>query len=315
MDHDRARRLVSAGRESSIRAMHRLDDRRRLLDHLVQLGLWAVGAGLSCYSFLHLGGGARLLACVTGYLVSGTALNESILLMHEGMHMVLFRRRALNRWVGVLCGASVLMSFSAYQIQHLKHHAFLGQAGDPDEYNNYAQAGWRLWALHCTRVLCGSILYIFFIPGLSWARTKGAVRKRIFTEFALIGALIILLFMTVPTWALIQAWGYPLLVVNFMMNFRGLANHSLAEPRDAFLASRNLRCGPVVRFLLLQENYHMTHHLYPLAPSYRLHQLDSLLRDRYPREASGPGFLWFLGCFFRALWLRDGSPIGIEEHP
>ena len=314
-DHDRARRLVSKGREDGIRTLHQLNDVRRLADHVVQLTLWIGGGVLSCFAYTKLSGASRSALCGLGYLLSGTALNESILLMHEGMHMVLFRNRAVNRLAGVICGASVLMSFSAYQIQHLKHHAFLGQTGDPDEYNNYAKPGWKLWSLHLTRAFLGSILYIFFIPILSWIKTKGAVRRRIFNEYALILLLLVGLFLSFPVWILAQVWGLPLLVVNILMNLRGLANHSFAQPKDAFTASRNMQCGPVVRFLLLQENNHLAHHLYPLVPSYYLHPLNELLQDRYPQEATGPGFLWFLGRFFRALWHGDLRPIGVIEHP
>lgn len=314
VNHSRARRLVSAGREDAIRRLHGLDDRRRSLDLLIYPALWCLGATLSCLAWSRLQGPPRLLFSALGWLFSGAALNAHILLVHESMHGVLFSRKGWNRWAGSLVGLTFLMSSNAYKIQHLRHHAFLGEAGDPDDYNNYARPGWKLWVLHCTRVLFGSFLYIFLIPSLSWGKAKSEERRRMVEDYALMLLLVVLAATLVPIWILVQAWGIPLLVCNFMMNARGLTQHSLAEPKDAFLASRNIRSGALVRFLLLQENYHLTHHLYPRVPSYHLHELNGLLKDRFPREVTGPGFTWFLGRFFVALWRRDDKAIGVVLH-
>jgi fatty acid desaturase len=68
-----------------------------------------------------------------------------------------------------------------------------------------------------------------------------------------------------------------------------------------------------VRFLVLNENYHLEHHLYPEIPSYHLHQLHLLLRDRFPRSVSGRSYSGFLARFLRATWRRDETPIGVTR--
>ena len=52
---------------------------------------------------------------VAGILVTAVALNTFPLLMHEGMHGVLFANRRWNWIASVLPGSTFLMSFSAYQ--------------------------------------------------------------------------------------------------------------------------------------------------------------------------------------------------------
>jgi fatty acid desaturase len=314
LNHSQARRLVSLGREAQITAMHRLDDRRRVVDLLAYPGLWLCGALISCLAWREIQGPWRLITCALGWLLSGVAINAHILLVHEGMHGVLLKGKFISRLAAAAFGYSVLMSYSAYKVQHLRHHAFLGKAGDPDEYGNYAKSGWRLWALHCLRVGLGSFLYIFLIPALSYGKARGDERIQMLQEYAGLSLLLGLCVWALPAWLLLQAWGLPLLVVNFMLNTRGLTQHSLAEPEDAFLASRSIRSGALVRFCLLQENYHLAHHLYPRVPSYRMHALNELLKDRYPREVTGPGFMWFLGRFFLALGRGDLRPIGVVEH-
>src|SRR5882724_10890517 len=177
--HPEARRLVSAGKEARLAQLHGLDDARRCLDLAFTLGLWAGGALLSCWAWSQLSGWPRWAFAVLGWVPSAVAMNAHILLVHEGMHGVLFSRRGLNRWAGSLLALSVLVSSAAYKVMHLRHHAFLGQAGDPDEYNNYAKPGWRLWALHCVRLALGSYLYLALIPLLSWKKARPVERVKI----------------------------------------------------------------------------------------------------------------------------------------
>jgi fatty acid desaturase len=313
--HAEARRLVSNGREAAVADLHVLDDGRRWLDLGFTLLLWTMGAALSCWAWAHGQGWHRWALAALGWVPSAVAMNAHILLVHEGMHGVLFRGRGLNRWAGALLAHSVLMSSSAYQVMHLRHHAFLGQAGDPDEYNNYAKPGPRLWALHCLRLALGSYLYLALIPSLSWPKARAAERSRMVQDYALLALLLAVLIHWVPFWILAQAWLLPLVLVNFMMNTRGLTQHSLSNAQDAFLASRSIRSGRLVRLCLLNENYHLAHHLYPRVPSYRLHRLHQLIHDRYPRELAGPGFLWFVGRFGVALWRGEDRPIGVVAGP
>ena len=51
-----------------------------------------------------------------------------VLLLHEGMHGMLFSSRFWNRWVSVLLVTTFLMSLSAYQAMHLRHHTLPGRS-------------------------------------------------------------------------------------------------------------------------------------------------------------------------------------------
>jgi hypothetical protein len=72
-----------------------------------------------------------------------------------------------------------------------------------------------------------------------------------------------------------------------------------------------MRPHPVVAFCLLNENYHLEHHLFPEVPSYHLRELHELLWPRLPRAVTGQSYVGFLLRFLRATWRLDETPIGL----
>ncbi|HSN87475.1 MAG TPA: fatty acid desaturase, partial [Thermoanaerobaculia bacterium] len=170
-----------------------------------------------------------------------------------------------------------------------------------------------LWALHFVRLTVGCFLYILLIPVLAWRRGGPEDRRRIFEEYTILGAGWTAAFLLIPFEALLHGWLIPLVAVAYMTQIRGFTQHGITDPTDPLLASRSIHPGPLVRFLVLNENYHLEHHLYPEIPSYNLRQLHHLLRDRLPRSVTGSSDSGFLARFLRATWKRDDSPIGVTE--
>jgi len=310
--HQDARALVVRGLEGRVAALRTFDIGKRLAELALFLGLWAVGAGLTLAVHYGVGPGwARLLLYVPGVFLSAVAINAFVLLLHEGMHNTLFPCSFCNRWVSVLLGLPVLMSFSAYQVMHLRHHTYLGDPRDPDDYENYTSRPHLLWLMHCTRLLCGAFLYILFIPVLALRHGSRSQRRRVVEEYALLAVVFGALAWTVPADLLLLTWLLPAVIVGYMTNIRGFTQHGIAVAADPFLASRTMRPHPVVAFCLLYENYHLEHHLFPEVPSYHLPELHALLWPRLPRAVAGSSYLGFLGRFVRAAVRGDLSPIGL----
>ena len=69
--------------------------------------------------------------------------------------------------------------------------------------------------------------------------------------------------------------------------------------------------NPLIAFFLLNENYHLEHHLFPEIPSYHLPRLHQLIWPKLPRAVSGHSYLAFLATFFRATPRMDETPIGL----
>jgi fatty acid desaturase len=302
---------LSRGLETEIAGLRRLSLAHRAVELAAFPLLWAAGAALALRAAALPSSPARVLLEIAGVLVAALGLNAFVLLLHEGMHHVLLRSPVWNRWVSVLLGGGVLISFTAYQVMHEAHHRYLGDPRDPDEYHNYTSSPALVWALHYMRLLVGAFLYVLLIPLLAWRRGSPRERLHIVQEYALLGAAWAAALVIVPFPILLRAWLLPLVAVAVMTQLRGFTQHGITDPSDPLLASRSIHPGPVVRFLVLNENYHLEHHLYPEIPSYNLRRLHLLLRDRLPRCVTGSSYSGFLARFLRATWRRDETPIGV----
>jgi fatty acid desaturase/membrane-associated phospholipid phosphatase len=272
-------------------------------------------AELACFAGLAASG---VFLTVTGWTAAGIAatalaLNAFVLFMHEGMHDSLFRSRRANWFGSVLLGATFLMSFSAYRVLHTRHHHFLGDPRDPDDYRNYTGRRALLWSLHFVRLTCGSLLYLGLIPMLALKYGAHAERRRILGEYALLLVAYSALLRFVPTPLLLVAWGIPLLIVGNLTAIRGFTQHGITDASDPYIASRTILPHPIVEFFVLHENYHLEHHLFPEVPSYHLPRLHRMVWPQLPRVVSGRGYLQFLGRFLRATSRLDETPIGLER--
>ncbi|MEA2605173.1 MAG: hypothetical protein QOF89_6165 [Acidobacteriota bacterium] len=305
---------LAQGLEGEIAALRRLSLRHRAFELAAFPLLWAAGAGLALGS-VQFPPPTRYLLQAAGTVLAALGLNAFVLLLHEGMHHTLLRSRVWNRWVSVGLGGCVAISFTAYQVMHEQHHRYLGDPRDPDEYRNYTSSPTLLWALHFVRLTVGCFLYILLIPVLAWRRGTAADRRHILQEYAVLAAAWTAVFVLIPLPVLVRAWLLPLVVVAVMTQLRGFTQHGITDPSDPLLASRSIHPGPLVRFLVLNENYHLEHHLYPEVPSYHLRRLHLLLRDRLPRSVSGRSYSGFLARFVRAIWRRDETPIGVMAGP
>jgi len=122
------RRHLAREASNGFAACTRHDGRKRASELVMFLALAWAGFWVSTHA--RSVASAPMLA--VGILVTAVALNTFPLLMHEGMHGVLFANRRWNWVASVLLGSSFLMSFSAYRVLHLRHHRYLGDPRDPE---------------------------------------------------------------------------------------------------------------------------------------------------------------------------------------
>ena len=293
---------LSKGLEIELAALTTLEWRKRIGEFVFFVPLAVLGVCLTPNGLV-----------VPGVIITALALNAFVLLMHEGMHGVLFGGRATNRIASVLLGSTFLMSFSAYRVLHTRHHKYLGDKRDPDDYQNYVGNRPLLWLLHFMRLLVGSPLYLVLIPLLALKYGSAEERRDILAEYAflLIVYSLLLHFVSLPLLGV--TWGIPLLIVGTLTSVRGFTQHGITDASDPYLASRTVLPNPIVGFFLLHENYHLEHHLFPEVPSYHLTRLHALIWPRLPRAVSGRSYLGFLLSFLAASRRLDDTPIGLER--
>lgn len=305
-----ARKSLTHGVEAELAPLFLSDWRKRAFEIAFFVSLAGGGLWLSLFGLAT----SRLVLVVGGILITALALNAFVLLMHDGMHFSLFRNRRLN-WLGsVLLGSTFLMSFTAYRVLHTRHHRFLGDSRDPDDYQNYVQRPALLWSLHFVRLTVGSLLYLTLIPILALKYSTDAERRRVLGEYAFLLAVYSALLRFVPGHVLLVVWFVPLLIVGSLTAVRGFTQHGITDAKDPFLASRTVLPNPIIGFFLLHENYHLEHHLFPEVPSYHLPRLHRLIWRKLPRAVASRSYLEFLGKFLRATPRMVETPIGLE-HP
>jgi fatty acid desaturase len=305
----RARSQVARAIESQLQPLASQDARKRGGELAFFFGLCGCGVFLTVTGW----NSSRWFLIAAGITATTLALNAFVLLMHEGMHDCLFRHRFYNWFGSVLLGSTFLMSFSAYRVLHTRHHNFLGDPRDPDDYHNYTRRPALLWFLHFVRLTCGSLLYLALIPMLALKYGADAERRRILGEYAFLLVAYSMTLRFVPAQVLLIAWWTPLLIVGNLTSIRGFTQHGITDAHDPYLASRTILPHPIVEFFVLHENYHLEHHLFPEVPSYHLSRLHRMVWPRMPRAVSGRGYLQFLARFMRATSHLDETPIGLER--
>ncbi len=305
----RASREITQGIEGEIERLHRLDAWERTKEVAFFAALYGLGASLALY-------GRGVIPPLLAILLMGLALNSLPILLHEGLHGLLARDPRINHALSFLVGLPILMSATAYQKTHNDHHYELGRSLDYGTYRQHMKNAGLVWVAYFVQLVAGSVVYMIFIPILGFRAASWRSRWVIVAEYAVILAVAATVITVVSKQSLLLFWLYPMLVLNVLTNVRGLASHALGDPENLYLSSRTVTCSPLVSRLLLRENYHLEHHLFPTMPSYHLPQAHRLIWHRLPEALYSASYLDFLRTFFRAAlrWVsKSEAPADGEE--
>ena len=196
---------------------------------------------------------------------------------------------------------------------HTRHHNYLGDPRDPDDYQNYLKNRPLLWVMHYGRLILGPYLYIFVIPTLALRFGSPLERRHVIEEYVALICVYIAASLLIPGDLLLYLWFIPLVLTAHMTAIRGLTQHGITNAQDPFIASRSIQANRTVAFFLLSENFHLEHHLFPEIPSYNLAQVHRLIWPRLPRVVTGTSYLAFLFKFFAASLKMDEKPIGFTD--
>ncbi len=224
--------------------------------------------------------GLSTFAYVEGYLPLGWAilLNTiaaylSFTPAHEASHNAVSTNRQVNEWIGRF--ATVLQSpvpfFRTFRYIHMQHHRFANdEARDPDYYVGTGPR-WLLpfkWA-----TLDLNYFNYYFRPSVFMERPRSERRElylavifgvAVFSAVTLAGWLeYYLLLFLIPT---------RINVVFLSLTFDFLPHY----PHHAHATDEPFRCTSnrvgmewLLTPVLLYQNYHLVHHLYPTVPFYR----------------------------------------------
>lgn len=220
-------------------------------------------------------------------VVIATRQHAIAVLMHDGAHASLFRRRWLNDLISDLFLAFPLfVSTTLYRRHHLDHHRYLNTERDPDldaAALQHTSAEWRrlflgdVTGLNLLKTV-DTLDQFSLLPVLRGNRTVAAAmgRNRLTLFACCMLALAAVLTLTGGWLAYLLLWILPsLTALSLILRLRAVAEHVGCDLDAGIGGTRTVLAGLVEQFLFspCRINYHLAHHLFPSVPFYNLPEL------------------------------------------
>lgn len=194
------------------------------------------------------------------FLMNVLALHLAGTVIHDASHNSAHRNRVVNAVLGHSSALILGFSFPVFTRVHLQHHAHVNDPeNDPD---HFVSTGGPLW------LIAARFFYheIYFFQRrlwrkwelLEWFLGRLAVGLLVFAavQFDFLGYIF-------------NYWFSPALVVGIALGlFFDYLPHRPFEERDRWKNARVYPSG-ILNLLIMGQNYHLIHHLWPSIPWYR----------------------------------------------
>lgn len=196
-------------------------------------------------------------------------------ILHDAAHRNLTRNRVLNDLVTrVLIAPLLFLSLSHYRELHFRHHLDLGaKDADPDLIPIPVEKA-RSWAaaVAVNALSLRAVLGSTFGHLVDHNVTPGG-RLYILAWWTLLGAVLVSAVGVCSAAAMLALWlGARATVFHVITTFREMCDHHGLIPGGVFSFTRDITAtGPLSMLFHPRNNaYHLTHHLLPAIPHYRL---------------------------------------------
>lgn len=187
--------------------------------------------------------------------------------MHDASHQSIMRAKLPNEAIGRLCAIPLLAPFTAFRFLHLRHHRHTNdEHEDPDFWS-----GRGPWPILPLRWLTQDFHYYAFYFA-RWSERPAAERRETAATLTIIAAAIIALVSAGYGWEALIAWILPgrlgLGFLAYAFDYLPHKPHTIRGKDDRYKATL-VRPNPLLTPVLLYQNFHLIHHLYPGVPFYR----------------------------------------------
>jgi fatty acid desaturase len=213
---------------------------------------------------------------------------------HECGHRTAFRTRWANDVVYLLASFMDLREPVSWRWSHHRHHADTIIVGRDAEIAY--QRPIRFWKilLELFAVLSAwaeAKKYGHNLVGRLSPETAGYVPPREASRAVFWGRAHVAVWLAVIAWSILSTSLLPLMLIGlpsfygrWLLVVFGTTQHAgLAEDvLDHRLNTRTVHMNPVSRFLYLNMNYHLEHHMFPSVPYHALPKLHALVKDDLP---------------------------------
>jgi fatty acid desaturase len=272
---------------------------------LANFGLWLILlAGSGWLAYLAWGS----WWAVPAFLVYGTLYTSSDAHWHECSHGTAFRSRWLNEGLYHLLSLMCLREAYLWRWSHARHHTHTMIVGRDAEITVPRPANLPAIAADFLYLNSGSIelgKILRHAMGLVTREARDFVPESEWGKMVWSSRIYVALMLGTAGWS--AALGSPLpLMFIFLPRFYGawfhqlcvLTQHAgLAEMvNDHRLNTRTVYMNPVARFLYVNMNYHLEHHMFPMVPFHALPRLHEAIKDQTP-----PAYAGFLDAYREIL--------------
>lgn len=232
-------------------------------------------------------------------------------LMHDAVHGVVSKNKILNDTIGVIAGIFCLLPYEPWKQVHLQHHYWSGNIEkDPvmalartfPNWNQKIKSSlgflWRTW-IPALALLQYAVFWI--LSSMNFIKNPTSLKQLASVLLPIIGAISLCQIMgTNLTLTIVVPAVFLYLLAVEVVNFPhhvGLPyiddDHHLPAWEQHVTARSCTYPLWLSKFIVLNFNYHIEHHMFPDAPWYYLDKLHTLvsedLRENYN---SDPQFVW-----------------------
>ena len=236
---------------------------------------------------------------VPAFFAYGTLYTSSDAHWHECAHRTAFRSRWLNEGFYHLLSFMCLREAYLWRWSHARHHAHTMMTGYDPEITVPRPAD--LGAIICDFLYLHSGFVelrkiVLHAAGIMTPGARDFVHPRDRRKMVWTSRVYVALILAVIGWSAALRSPLPLMFI-FLPRFYAawfhqlcvLTQHAgLAEMvRDHRLNTRTVYMNPVCRFLYVNMNYHLEHHMFPSVPFHALPRLHEAVRDQTPPAYAG----------------------------
>lgn len=231
-------------------------------------------------------------------IMLGVVYAHGVELQHEALHGNLFGTPALNRAVGFLTGAPMLVPFTHYRAYHLHHHRCVGTPDDEELFDYRARSlrnplsvFVRMWNL--IKIPAFLVTFLGMLQGDWPDKVRPAERRRLLIECTLLFGMLALAVGTAllaGDGLLLMLWIVPWLAVAEPLHFMvEVPEHIGCDRRDRSVLknTRSYVANPIWAYFSNFNNFHIEHHLFPTIPAHRLSVLHARTRGAHGHCTDG----------------------------
>lgn len=228
-------------------------------------------------------------------------------LMHDAVHGAVVKNKILSDVIGIVSGSLCMLPFDAWKRVHLEHHFWSGNIDKdpvmamvtaipkmPPTAQRLLTLAWRLWL----PVLAVIQHFVF------WLRSFQVYLRNPASPRFFISLLVPVVFWSVLIYTLPKTMSLGILLPGVLLYLLLAEIVNLPHHLQLPLATGSVRLAPweqykaarsciypkwFSRFIVLNFNYHIEHHLFPEAPWYRLPTAHAMvmaeLKEKYNSDA------------------------------